>query len=93
MNERKKWKYRFRPEPDSQAKGAALKKLRTDAGITLRELAKVSGYADSYLCYVEQGKRNVTPQLEAIYELSVPIARAKSIAARYRKCIARLDAA
>lgn len=46
-------------ERDDLAFGEYLKKLRLKRGLTLKELAELSGISPSYLSRIERGERNV----------------------------------
>jgi len=47
--------------------GNALRKIRKDAGLTLREFARRLSLSAAYLCDVEYERRNCTPRMEAAY--------------------------
>ena len=50
-----------RPSPE------ALRQMRRDAGLTLREFAERQGLSAAYLCDIEHGNRNCTPAIEVAY--------------------------
>jgi transcriptional regulator with XRE-family HTH domain len=66
-----------------------LKKFRRKQGVTLRQLAEASGYANTYWCMLENNQRNWDMELENIYLQS--IARARVL--RDQKVVDRLIAA
>lgn len=52
----------------SVVNGAWLRRVRKDAGLSLREAARLAGYSVPYLCDVEYNRRGCTPKMRAFYE-------------------------
>lgn len=50
------------------AQGSSLRRLREDAGLTLREVARRMGYSAAYVCDIEHGRRGVTGKLASQYK-------------------------
>lgn len=50
--------------------GAYLKELRVNKGLTLRQLADLTGYTNSYLSQIETGKKGKMPTPELITKLA-----------------------
>jgi hypothetical protein len=93
MDRMKNDKSNFRATPESKAKGAYLRGLRSEFNLTLRELANVSGYSDSHLYYLEVGRRNILPHVEAVYLKSLQIARKQKEQRKMEQAVARLELA
>lgn len=54
--------------PQSVIDGAWLRKVRTRAGVTLREMGRRVGYSAVYLSDIERNRRNRLPDICAAYE-------------------------
>jgi transcriptional regulator with XRE-family HTH domain len=54
--------------------GRSLRKFRKSFRVPLRHLESASGYSESYLLYLEHGKRNWNAELIAQYRASVVVA-------------------
>lgn len=79
----------YKPKPLDSVKGNRLRENRTRHSITLRELSKVSGYCDSYLCYLENGKRGWSDEIEQNYLDAIY----RILRNRAKKVFAQADAA
>lgn len=69
-------KYSERPcsqcgAPRAFIDGAWLRKERTRAGLSLREVAKRLGYTTSYVCDIELNRRNANEDLAGRYLLAL----------------------
>lgn len=58
-------------EPNDLDIGESMRRLRKANHISLRAMAQISGFNDSYWCMLENGQRRWSPRLKEIYRETI----------------------
>jgi len=61
----------IREKPDENEHGQKLKAMRLKRGITIRQLSIATGESCAEICNIEQGRKNITPEINDKYCLGL----------------------